>query len=108
MLASLLPAIFALALAAHSNPIEQRAAPICNDNTAITVSATAPNLAIPASFNLSQTDSASGSEAFASQVFNAPTTTLTGTYTIRGRFCEPAVYNTSRHNTLQLLIRGIA
>lgn len=108
MLLAFVPAILGLASTVHGSSIEQRKAPVCNDQVSITVSASAPNLAIPASFNLSQINSTADAQAFASQVYNTPTTISTGTYTIRGRFCEPAVYNASRQNTLQVLVHGIA
>jgi hypothetical protein len=32
----------------------------------------------------------------------------TGTYTIAARYCEPEVYNASRHDTLQFLVHGLS
>ncbi|KAF2163126.1 hypothetical protein M409DRAFT_57793 [Zasmidium cellare ATCC 36951] len=78
--------------------------PRCDENVTLSISASAINLDIPSTFSLSTLNVEDNIEGL---LKSFPTTTVTGTYTIAGRYCEPANSIASRSITLQVLVHGI-
>ncbi|KAJ8611920.1 hypothetical protein MRB53_037716 [Persea americana] len=82
------------------------AAPKCDDNIQLSVSASALNLIIPETINSSSILNLS-TVALQTLVNTLPTHNITAGYTIAGRYCAPEVYNASRAETVQLLVHGV-
>ncbi|CAL5869860.1 uncharacterized protein PFLUO_LOCUS4091 [Penicillium psychrofluorescens] len=104
MLACLTPLAAWLAIAASAVAMQPMIS--CQEDVAITVSATASNLDIPGDLDLASLTPADG-EYVANLTATLPRKSITGIYTIAGRYCEPANADPARQNTLQILVHGI-
>lgn len=95
-----------LALLALTSSAAVLAAPSCNENVKIQVSATALNKVLPTNLNISSL-TIDDRDQFQSELSSAPSKEVSGTYTIAARYCEPEKNVPSRKNTLQMLVHGV-
>ena len=103
MRACVTPFIAWLAIAAAAVAMQPSS---CQEDVAIPVSATASILDIPGDLDLASLTPADG-EYVANLTASLPRKSITGDYTIAGRYCEPVNADPARKDTLQILVHGI-